>query len=271
MNGPARSILELAAEQCRQRAGHARTWLGEQPRERNRASAGQDHVGAHAAQSDHGFALDRHAAPVQPGHLLGIRFEDAVEEEGGRSPVGQHQGVVDGQRRGRQYANRPTVQFVAVAIRAMEHVPAPALRKTGDLRQVVGYPAGEDQPACGEAFSVGGLHHETVSLLLRRDGGFGQPLDAGIGQQLCAGVIGDGRRIAAVLAEKAMGGPGEAVASQARIHHQHPAPRPRQLHARGDAGIAAAHDDHVESHGVSPIRIVMKQHKFHDMGLSTLS
>ena len=153
----------------------------------------------------------------------------------------------------------------------MEHVPSPALGKTGDLRQLVGDPAGEDQPARGEAFSVGGLHHETVRLLLRRDGGFGQPLDAGIGQQLGAGVIGDGRRIAAVLAEKAVGGPGEAVASQSRIHHQHPAPRPRQLHARGDAGVAAAHDDHVESHGVSPIRIVTQQRKFHEMRLSTLS
>lgn len=86
----------------------------------------------------------------------------------------------------------------------MEHVPSPALGKTGDLRQLVGDPAGEDQPARGETFSVGGLHHETVRLLLRRDGGFGQPLDAGIGQQLRAGVIGDGRRIAAVLAEKAV-------------------------------------------------------------------
>ena len=68
--------------------------------------------------------------------------------------------MVDGARVGPEHANRPIPDLPAVAIRAVEEIPAPAFADTGDVRQHVDGARREEQPSRRHGSAPGKLERE---------------------------------------------------------------------------------------------------------------
>ena len=212
-------------------------------------------------------ALDRYAAPHQAFKLFRIRLEGAVEQQCDLSPVGQHQGMMHGQFRPGDDADLALVQFIAVAIGAVEYRLAPALRKAGDFRQDVPDARRQKQPARAMVFAIG-QNLEACARGIDHRGAPGavcpcrKPAHGRVFQYLRLRVSRDSGRINPILCQKAMRMAGKAVAALPLINDEHIAPGAAELKGGGKARIAATDDNGVVNWIVHDLlRVFSIQHK----------
>ena len=219
----------------------------EQTLECQHPSVLQHHIGM-ARDLAHRAGLDGDAAGLQLRELLRIGLEAAVEQQGGRAPIGQQQRLMQRQRRAGQHTDAALLQLIPVAIGAMEHMPAPALRQPRHLGQRVDHARGQHQPPGQARRPALDLHPETLLRTLRAQHLGVQPFDRGIGHELRARHRRDVGALAAVLGQETMGMLAKAVAPLAGIDHQQLAPGARQGKRGGQAGVAATNDQSVIEH-----------------------
>ena len=178
------------------------------------------------------------------GNVAVHRSGQGGEEDHVVAPLPDQLGLVDAHRRGGQHGQPLPADLPAVAIRAVQNVPAPALCQPRDLRQIVPHAGGGDQTAGGEPAAVVRLHLESRSGLadLLDDGG--AHLDA-VACHFGAGPAEEFQRVGALVAQHPMHVAGEAVARAAAVEHQDPPQRPAQHQGRAQPGSAAADDNDI--------------------------
>jgi hypothetical protein len=89
-------------------------------------------------------------ADATGGQQLALGRADGVgvgEHDDVGRPLPDQQGVLDGLRRTPQHPQRLVADLVAMAVRAVEQVPAPSLADAGNIRQLVAQSRGHQDPA----------------------------------------------------------------------------------------------------------------------------
>jgi hypothetical protein len=98
--------------------------------------------------------LHRDAPPGQSRPLRVVGDKAVVDQKRGWTPVGQHQGMMHGERTGGQDADRAAFEFVTVTIRAVEDRGAPPIGEARNVRQDIDDATGEYQPLALEGVVV---------------------------------------------------------------------------------------------------------------------
>ena len=155
---------------------------------------------------------------------------------------------MQGQCGGAQHADPALVQLVAVAVRAMEHMAAPALLQARYRWQRIGHARRQHQPAGGACHPAADLDVEGAIGLCRCAGFALQPFDGAVCHQLRAADGGDLGGRCAVPRQEAMRMVSEAVAALAAVDNQDASAGARQRQGSGQACIAASDDDGVVGH-----------------------
>lgn len=146
----------------------------------------------------------------------------------------------------------PRLEFVAMAIGALEKASTPSLFQPFHVRQRIGNAGSKQEAVALGHVPVGQRHLEGVACSLRRFGRSVDPAQRPVSRQLLACTIGDLSRIGTIVRQEAMGVAGEAVSTLPGIDDENLAPRAEQLQGRGHSGIAAADDDNVKTHYLNP-------------------
>ena len=236
------------------RTGAAGAGHDEQSCHRQATAVLQHHVGR-AIDPGHRRFFGRHAAPGQGCALRVVRRERLVQEQGDTAPVRQHQGMVHRHLAGSEHADVALVEFVPVAIRAVENAAPPSLGKSIDRRQRVGDPGGQYKAPAHDLAAIGERDQELVAGRSCRDRRFVCPGNIGVGEQLRPALGRDRRRLLPVLGQEAVRMRGIPVAALAGVDDQYAAACARQLHGSRQSGVAAANDDDVEDD--AEIRLVV--------------
>ena len=193
------------------------------------------------------------AARLQAFTVLRARCRAGVGQQ--RDVVAElteQQRLVRGQRRGRQHTDRRAARLVAVAVRAVQDVAAPALGEAGDVRQLVDQAGRDEHTSRVDVAPVGEVRPEP-----RRSGSSRAAPGGDLAVLDATAVRGEGGpavreelgRRGALATEQVVHGGGGGVARPARIHDQDVAQRAGEGDPRGQASGTAADDQDVSGVG----------------------
>ncbi len=148
-----------------------------------------------------------------------------------------------GHRTGREHADALIADLPAMAVRAVQHVDAPALGQAWDLGQLVAQ-AGRDQQPTGGNSSIGEVDAKTIPHPRYGPGQSRLDAPAVPGQFRLAERVELGRR-RAVPAQKVVHMTGRRVALITCIQNQHRAAKARQRHRTAEPRGSTTNDHHV--------------------------
>ena len=140
----------------------------------------------------------------------------------------------------------------AVAVGAVQHVPAPPLGEPGHVGQLVDHAAGDQDASGGDASTALGGDEEGARFAGQAHDAVVEHLDA-VRRHLGAADLEQLERGDALAPEVVVGVVGRGVAGLAGIDHQHRAPGPAEGHRTAQAGHAATDHHHVESHVIAHV------------------
>ena len=160
-------------------------------------------------------------------------------------PLPEHQRLVHRPRTGADHADRPAVQFPAVAVRAVVHIASPQLVHTRDVREFVGQTGGDHQPTGGDRPTVVDGDGE---ILPRPGGGDGGAVDEAptVGLDLLAADAGEVRRRYSVSGQEHVDARGGGIARCAGIDDDCAAPRPSEGDRCGETRCTATDHHHID-------------------------
>ena len=214
---------------------------------------GENNVSITIKMADRRF-LDCDLARNEIGANGIVKRDSPVGHECHGAPFRNQLCLMYGHRPGRDHADAPLIEFIAMTVRAMKDTLAPALRQSFDLRKSVAHTGCEQNSS---AFMPGALgRHDSERIFLSCDG-FGRILDPGqrrIRLKLRAGGSDNLRRVNAILTKKSMSVLRKTVAACSSIDHENTAPGAKKLQRSCHPGITAADDDHIMLHGY-PFRV----------------
>ena len=151
---------------------------------------------------------------------------------------------MDSRRSGREHADPLVANLPAVAVRAVQHLVAPALAQPVDLRQVVDEPGRHQQPPRGESLAAAEQHLEPVAEPRCCDR-TPFPHLAAVAAHFLAPEGDQIQRRQAVPGQHVVDAGGGGVARSAGVDDEHQPPRAQQCDRTTQAGGATPDDDHV--------------------------
>ena len=130
----------------------------------------------------------------------------------------------------------------------MQHGAAPARGQPGQFRQLVGDTAGQQQLARGQHLAIGGTYFHALCAGVGLHSLGMHPAHAGVIQQLLARGLQQLGAADAIQPWHPVRMAGEAVARRAGVDDGDRPPGAGQDQAGGNAGVAAADDEHIRIH-----------------------